>query len=158
MDGRGAVRAVPEPCDDRRVDHRLSLRPAAATCALLLAVLVAAIGCGDDNDNTQRSPAVDAPALSPAHAGAAGDYGMFTQAGGRAVGAVVDRARASLERGSTRETVLARVRQDMLKLYEDEATGEVGDTDVCEQVAAALSRALVEHDQQPISACDEILE
>jgi hypothetical protein len=29
----------------------------------------------------------------------------------------------------------------MLKLYEDEATGEVGDTDVCEQVAAALSTA-----------------
>jgi hypothetical protein len=147
---------VPEPCDDRRVDDRLSLRAVAATCALLLAVLVAAVGCGDDD--TQRSPAADAPALSPAHEGAAGDYGMFTQAGGRAVGAVVDRARASLERGSTRDTVLARVRQDMLKLSEDEATGEVGDTDVCEQVAAVLSTVLVEHDQQPIGACDEILE
>ena len=132
------------------------LRPVAATAALLLTVLVVAAGCGDDD--TQRSPAADAPALSPAHEGAAGDYGMFTQAGGRAVGAVFDRARAPLERGSTRDTVLARVRQDMLELYEDENTSEVGDTDVCEQVAAALSTALVEHDQQPINACDEILE
>ena len=54
--------------------------------------------------------------------------------------------------------MLARVRQDMLKLYEDEATSEVGDTDVCEQVAADLTAALVAHDQQPIIACDEILE
>ena len=147
---------MPQRCDHRWVDDRLSLRPLSATVALLLAVLVAAAGCGDDD--TQPSRAADAPALSPAHEGATGDYGMFTPAGGRAVGAVVDRARASLERGSTRETVLARVRQDMLKLYEDESTGEVGDTDVCEQVAAVLSRALVEHDQQPITACDEILE
>jgi hypothetical protein len=75
-----------------------------------------------------------------------------------AVGAIVDRAEASLEHGSTRDAVLARVRQDMLKLYEDEATSEVGDTDVCEQVAADLTAALVAHDQQPIIACDEILE
>ena len=138
------------------MDDRPSLRRLTAAAALLLTVLVAAAGCGDDD--TQRSPAADAPALSPAHEGASGDYGMFTEAGGRAVGAVVDRAEASLERGSTRDAVLTRVRQDMLKLYEDEDTGEVGDTDVCEQVAAALSTALVEHNQQPITACDEILE
>jgi hypothetical protein len=46
----------------------------------------------------------------------------------------------------------------MLELYEHEDTGEVGDTDVCEQVAAALSTALVAHRQQEIIACDEILE
>jgi hypothetical protein len=138
------------------VDHRLSLRPAAVTAVLLLSVLVAAAGCG--SDDTKPSQPDDRPALSPAHEGASGDYGMFTPAGGRAVDAVVERARASLERGSTRETVLARVRQDMLKLYEDEDTGEVGDTDVCEQVAAALSTALVAHRQQEIIACDEILE
>jgi hypothetical protein len=138
------------------VDHRPPLRTATATAVLLLTVLVAAAGCG--NDDTKPSQPDDPPALSPAHEGASGDYGMFTPAGGRAVDAVVERARASLERGSTRDMVLARVLQDMLELYEDDDTGEVGDTDVCEQVAAALSTALVAHRQQEITACDEILE
>ena len=138
------------------MDDRLPRRSVTAIAALLLAVLVAAAGCGNDDPN--RSQAGDAPALSPAHEGASGSYGMFTAAGGRAVGAVIDRARSALERGSTRDAVLTRVRRDMLSLYEDEDTGEVGDTDVCEQVAAELSAALVAHGQQEIIACDEILE
>jgi hypothetical protein len=61
-------------------------------------------------------------------------------------------------RARTRDAVLARVRQCMLELYEDDDNGEVGDADVCEQVAAALSTALVAHRQQEIIACDEILD
>ena len=66
-------------CDDAdRVTDRLSLLRATATAAaLLLTVLVAAAGCG--NDDTQASRPADPPALSPAREGASGIKGCSRQ-------------------------------------------------------------------------------
>jgi hypothetical protein len=135
--------------------RRSALIAPVAIAALLLASLAFAVL---GNDAGPPKPDYDAPPLSPAHEGAVGAYGMFTRVGGQAVARAVDRARRSLDDGQTRGAMLARVRQDLGELLDDDATGEVGDTDVCEQVAAALSEALVAHGEQAVTACDEILD